>query len=115
MGWLDRLFWSPDNDDDKDVDTHRCDFEIVERGEYTQFQRWATNDGFEAHFAQKVVMECTECGEQLDGIDYDEVIKRTIEWDEEVSVDEDEHNGIHVKNEYYTTTVYQDVEDKTQE
>lgn len=95
MGYLDRLFWSPDNDDDGD-DTHRCNYVIVERGNYIPFDRQATYDGLEAYFVQEVVVECTECGESYRARDYDEQKKKVIRWDEEVEDGYDEHSGVHV-------------------
>jgi len=111
MGYMDRLFWSPDSDDDEE-ETHRCDYAIVERGNYVPFDRQATYDGFEAYFVQEVVIECTECGQSHRARDYDAQKKKVMEWDDEVEDDQERFEGVHLDHGL-GTRIFSDIEDQS--
>jgi hypothetical protein len=112
MGYMDRLFWSPGDDDDEDEDTHSCDYVIVERGNYVPFDRQPTYSGMEAYFVQEVVIECTECGESHRARDYDEQKKKVLEWDDEVDDDRADFSGVHLDHGI-GTRIFSDIEDRT--
>jgi len=112
MGYMDRLFWSPD-DDDEDDEGHRCDYVIVQRGNYVPFDRQSTYKGLEAYFVQEVMIECTECGETHRARDYDSQKTKVLEWDDESDGGRDGFDGVHLDHGI-GTRVFGDMEDRSE-
>jgi len=115
MGYMDRLFWSPD-DEDADEDEHSCreHYAIIERGNYIRHGRNITYSGIEVYFAQEVLVECQECGEQEYMVDQSEQQVKTVEWDSERERRDEEIEDHSVMNDRgMWTGYYGDMPDHT--
>lgn len=99
---------------DKQADRDRCEYAIVERGNYIPFDREATYEGIIVYFVQEVVIECQKCGESNRVRDYDNQKTKTIEYDDEdPDGGRDDFNGVHIEHGPITRT-FDDLNDHTQ-